>query len=115
MKYSKFAHNVLSSVLVLGAMVCTFSFATAAEGEHEKWKKEYEEFERTHGNWNDFRTQFYKAYDAGDIETLEHLKSEWTGVGGFANINDLGGKFMKYGSGMDKWNQLIEDAERNKK
>lgn len=64
--------------------------------------------------WSSLVTKFTQAFDSGDTATLEALKSSWSSKG-FANINDLGGKFMKYGGGMDKWDQLIEDAQKNGK
>lgn len=64
--------------------------------------------------WFEFRSQFYEAFDNGDVEKLEALKNEWSHKG-FANINDLGQKFMKYGSGMGQWDALIADAKKNKK
>lgn len=62
-------------------------------------------------SWAEFRAQFNKAFDEGDTAKMEQLKSQT----GFANINDLGGRFMKYGSGMGKWTQLISDAKKNAK
>ncbi len=51
-----------------------------------------------------------EAFDKGDTETLESLK---TGIG--ANLNDLGGWFSKYGHGLSCWDYLIKDALKNKK
>ena len=67
---------------------------------------------RSHKNWAAFVADFTRAFERGDIEALEAMKKVQEG---FANIDDLGGKFGKYGAGMSKWQQLINDAKKNKK
>ncbi len=61
-------------------------------------------------NWEEFVQQFTEAFQQGDIQTLERLRAERQD---FGNINDLGGQFLKYGIGMSKWAQLIQDAQNN--
>jgi hypothetical protein len=58
-------------------------------------------------NWQVFVNKFYDAFIEGHISTLDELKNTQND---FRNINDLGGYFMRYGSGMDKWNDLINDS-----
>jgi len=53
--------------------------------------------------WNRFVNDFIIAFNAGDLVKLDELKTH----DGFWNIDDLGGYFLKYGSGMDKWDELI--------
>ncbi len=62
-------------------------------------------------NGHDEESEFREAFKRGDIETLEKLKAE----GRFSNLDDLGGWFFKYGSGMSKWDYLIQDALKNRK
>ncbi len=55
-----------------------------------------------------------KAYYDGNIKALEHVKANALEANiGFGNIDDLGEPFFKYGSGLGKWDQLIEDAKAN--
>jgi len=61
-------------------------------------------------NWHDFVQTFRQAFHQGDVQALEQLKTQRTD---FANINDLGDEFLKYGNDMDKWDQLIQDAHNN--
>jgi|GEM_PF-3128730 len=82
-----------------------------------KWSKLIADAKKNAGHhqaeslsYDDFRTEFTKAFHAGDVATLERLKANQDG---FGNINDLGGEFMKYGSGMTKWKNLIADAKKN--
>lgn len=62
--------------------------------------------------WGTLVSQFTEAFNAGDVETLEKLKEEQHQYG-FANLDDLGSVFSKYGVGMDKWDELIADARKN--
>ncbi|MBA4117487.1 MAG: hypothetical protein C0514_01130 [Candidatus Puniceispirillum sp.] len=64
--------------------------------------------------WPQLQSAFGKAFDRGDVEELERLKTDWADKG-FANIDDLGGRFMKYGSTMKNWDKLIADAKENQK
>jgi hypothetical protein len=64
-------------------------------------------------DWSLFTQEFTKAYNEGDVDKLEKLK-EQKSKEGFCNINDLGGIFLKYSAGMDRWNELIQDASANK-
>lgn len=62
--------------------------------------------------WSDLVTTFTAAFNSGDVERLEQLRASQY-EHGFANIDDLGEKFFKYGAGMDNWEQLISDAKKN--
>ena len=64
-------------------------------------------------NWDSQTAAFKEAFSRGDIATMERMR-EQNEIPGFANINDLGGNFSKYGSGMSKWGELIADAKKNK-
>jgi len=82
-----------------------------------KWKNLIADAKKNAGHhhagslpWEDFRATFTKAFRAGAVAVLEHLKSTQDG---FGNINDLGGEFLKYGSGMTNWSKLIADAKKN--
>ena len=66
----------------------------------------------SNNDWSLFTNEFIKAYNIGDVDELEKLK-EQKSKEGFSNINDLGGIFLKYGAGMDRWNELIQDASTN--
>lgn len=50
-----------------------------------------------------------EAYKAGDTSTLESVKA--LQPQGFANIDDLGEPFSKYGSDPEGWDQMIVDAK----
>ena len=54
------------------------------------------------------------ALKHGDVETLTTVGNlrEFYGI---ANTKDLGNDFSKYGSGFEKWNEMIADATKNNK
>lgn len=93
--------TILTAMFCVLASSCAFS---SSDNSHSEQKD----------SWFDFRSQFSNAFEEGNVSELERLKSDWSHKG-FANINDLGGKFLKYGSGMGKWSELIADAQKNKK
>lgn len=100
----KLLHAATMFTLTLGAFSIITSTVTSSVSASEA--------STTKLSWSEFRAQFNKAFDEGDIEKLNYFKSNQEG---FANINDLGGRFMKYGVGMGKWDQLISDAKKNAK
>ena len=57
--------------------------------------------------WNQLTQEFHKAFLQGDVTKLESLSK----TPGFANINDMGPGFSRYGSSLDNWNLLIADAK----
>lgn len=61
--------------------------------------------------WREFSEEFKQAYLKGDVAKLETLKNE--NQPGFANLNDLGEVFFKYGPTLKEWNHLIADARNN--
>lgn len=81
-------------------------------------------------NFAELRKKITKAFNEGNVEELESLYAKYATLPtdynnpnreqtkrkmGFANINDLGGEFMKYGTRFDNWHNVITDALKNKK
>ena len=62
-------------------------------------------------SWQDFSEAFKTAFERGDVAELERLRRN--DQSGFSNLNDLGGKFAQYGAGLNKWDQMIDDARKN--
>jgi hypothetical protein len=57
-------------------------------------------------SWEESTREFHQAFLSGDVAKLESLRK----TPGFANINDLGPGFSRYGSSLDNWDLLISDA-----
>lgn len=76
-----------------------------------KWTEMIKDAEENSKSWNKFIIKFHKAFYCGDILTLELLKNIC--VKGFNSLDDLGQPFLKYGSGFDKWSEMINDANIN--
>lgn len=64
-------------------------------------------------NWEAFVQEFLKAFLCGNLTMLLTLRN--LRVEGFHNLDDLGGDFLKYGSGFDRWEELIADSRENGK
>lgn len=89
-------------------LICKYK--VGHNGIEEVWLKTRDAADK----WSQFNVQFEKAFNEGDVDTLEKLKVSGIPIG-FHNLNDLGGNFMKYGGGIGRWNELIADAQKNKK
>lgn len=87
----------------------TCKYKVNSNGISEVWM-----FARSADEWSKFHDTFADAFHRGDIDKLNELKESHRSKG-FYNINDLGGEFMKYGSGTEKWDMLLADAAKNKK
>ncbi|MBX9696902.1 MAG: hypothetical protein K2X53_02345 [Alphaproteobacteria bacterium] len=88
----------------------TCKYQVDSNGIKEVWM-----FVGTADDWSKFHVAFVDAFHRGDIEKLNELKESGKAAVGFYNINDLGGIFLKYGSGDAGWDKLLADAAKNKK
>ncbi len=102
--------SLLTSALLLGTAAFISTSHAADSGAGSSIAATSERL----GSWDNFRKQFENAFEIGDINRLEALKEMAISENlGFGNLNDLGGRFFRYGATLEQWPRLIEDAKKN--
>ena len=63
-------------------------------------------------DWATFGNSCAKAFHIGDVAFFAALKKIRHLIHGFANLDDLGEVFAKFGPGFEEWNKLVAEVQQ---